>query len=198
MSKIWFSSDLHLNHFNIIKYTNRPFKSVEDMNETIIANHNAVVAPDDKWFHLGDFAMAGSGKASYFLSRLNGIKYMIAGNHDKRVLFKRDADFNIQIKDGVKNQVQWVKDYYEMWVDKQFVVLHHYAPRVWNASHKGGFYLYGHSHGSLPDDPNALSMDVGIDAIAMYKAVNGVKNPKDYRPISWDEVKEFMAKKNVC
>ena len=55
MGKYWFTADLHLGHFNIIKYTGRPFKSLKEMNETLIRNWNARVKPEDTVFNVGDF-----------------------------------------------------------------------------------------------------------------------------------------------
>ena len=75
------------------------------------------------------------------------------------------------------------------------IVLMHYAMRVWNKSHWGMWHLYGHSHGSLPEDPKSMSFDVGVDAIAKRYAVDGIINPDDYRPISYEEVKAIMEKK---
>lgn len=88
----WFSADYHLNHANIIRYCKRPFKNVEEMNKSIIKNHNARVKEGDMFFHIGDFCFrnspggkAGEGgvhKAEHFLGQLNGIKIMLKGNHD--------------------------------------------------------------------------------------------------------------------
>ena len=80
---IWFISDTHFDHNNIIKFTGldgnliRPgFSSIEEMNEHIIQKWNSVVMPDHKVYHLGDF-----GKLE-FAKRLNGHKRLILGNHD--------------------------------------------------------------------------------------------------------------------
>jgi calcineurin-like phosphoesterase family protein len=90
--KIWFTSDLHLGHTNIMKYCNRPFKTIEQMNETIIRNWNAKIHKHDIVFHLGDFCFKNTkgGKdgeglilsADKYLERLNGHITFIEGNHD--------------------------------------------------------------------------------------------------------------------
>ncbi len=89
----WFSSDLHFGHFNIIKYTNRPFKSLEDMNTTLIENWNSRVKEDDSVFDLGDFNFRNSPggkfgegtphKPKYFEEQLNGKIIHILGNHNR-------------------------------------------------------------------------------------------------------------------
>jgi calcineurin-like phosphoesterase family protein len=97
---------------------------------------------------------------------------LIWGNHDKR-LRKSKAFTDLFV---------WCKELAEIEVEDTKVVLCHFAMRTWNKSHKGAFHLYGHSHGSLPDDPNALSFDVGVDCWG-------------YQPVSWEQVKSKMAKK---
>lgn len=71
-SRVFFTSDTHFNHTNIIKFCSRPFKDVSHMNETIISNWNRVVGPDDIVFHLGDFCLGGSAEWINVLNRLNG------------------------------------------------------------------------------------------------------------------------------
>ena len=83
-NKVYFTSDTHFGHENIIKWCRRPYSSVEEMNEKLIENWNSVVGPDDIVFHLGDFAFGGSGLWKEVLSRLNGKKYLIIGNHDEK------------------------------------------------------------------------------------------------------------------
>ena len=65
---------------------------------------------------------------------------------------------------------------------EQMIVLFHYAMRTWNASHWGTYHLYGHSHGSLPDDINSLSFDIGVDC-------------HNYYPLNYAEVKAIMQRK---
>jgi calcineurin-like phosphoesterase family protein len=91
--KYWFTSDLHLGHANIIKYCHRPFKDIEEMNETIITNWNSRVKDGDLVFHVGDFCFKNSkggkpgegmqNKASHWRERLNGDIIFIKGNHDR-------------------------------------------------------------------------------------------------------------------
>ena len=80
--RVFFTSDTHFYHANIINFCGRPFKNVEVMNETLIANWNSVVGPDDIVFHLGDFCLGGSAEWTNILNRLNGKIYLIVGNHD--------------------------------------------------------------------------------------------------------------------
>lgn len=174
----WFSSDYHLGHANIIKYCNRPFNNADEMNKAIIANHNALIQPDDEWYHLGDFSAMGPGYTIEALKQLNGKKFMLLGNHDK--ILKKDevqqyftlipAEFEVTVQD--KNSS----------VGKQLIVLSHYAMRTWNKSHWDAWQLYGHSHGKLPDDPMLRSIDVGVDA-------------HQFRPIRYEEIRDIMAKK---
>ena len=80
---IYFISDTHFNHLNIIKYCNRPFNNVEEMNEAIIKNWNNIVSNEDTIYHLGDFALGTKESIIDIVNRLNGKKYLIRGNHDK-------------------------------------------------------------------------------------------------------------------
>jgi calcineurin-like phosphoesterase family protein len=88
MSKIWFTGDKHHNHINILKYDNRPFASIEQMNEKLILNHNEMVKNDDICYDLGDFSFKGGYQAgkqpyTYFLNQYSGRYVIIRGNHEK-------------------------------------------------------------------------------------------------------------------
>jgi len=80
--KIFVISDTHFNHKNIIEYTGRPFKTVEEMNKEMIKRWNNEVGKDDLVIHLGDFALGSKEEIKELKNRLNGIILLIRGNHD--------------------------------------------------------------------------------------------------------------------
>lgn len=177
MSKIYFTSDHHFGHKNIIKFSERPFKDVNEMDEILIQKWNEKVNPEDEVYHLGDVGLTSSGKLRKILDRLNGKIYLINGNHEKSA-------------QDCHTRFEWIKDYYELVVKddefergEQLIVLSHYAMRVWNASHWGAYHLYGHTHGTLSDDPTSRSFDIGVDCHNFY-------------PLSYEEVKAIMKTKS--
>lgn len=180
MGRIWFTSDMHYGHANIIKYANRPFKHVDEMDRTMIERWNQVVRPDDTVWVLGDVAFyKDTARTTSLIARLPGKKHLVWGNHDKQL--RKDAQFKAQflsVNDMTETTVQDPDGY----GGNQKIVLCHYALRTWNKSHFGSWSLYGHSHGSLPDDPHSLSVDIGVDCW-------------DFMPVSYDQVKDRMKRK---
>lgn len=79
----WFTSDTHFGHKRIIELCNRPFADVEEMNEAVVNNWNSVVAHDDEVYHLGDVALGPWVEWDSILTRLNGYKILVIGNHDR-------------------------------------------------------------------------------------------------------------------
>ncbi|MFK7937213.1 MAG: metallophosphoesterase, partial [Saprospiraceae bacterium] len=131
MKNIFFTSDHHFGHKNIIKFSNRPFASVEEMDEHLIRCWNEKVGADDEVYHLGDVGLCSAKKLNKILARLNGTIYLIKGNHEGAAL-------------ACANRFAWIKDYHELVVKdpehergEQFIALFHYAMRTWNASHWG-------------------------------------------------------------
>ena len=128
--QIWFTSDTHFLHTNIIRFSNRPFKDVNHMTEELIRAWNEVVGEDDDVYHLGDVSLGRADKTVTILNRLNGNIHLITGNHEKSVLDK----------EYTRNRFKWIKDYYELKVENQtiegnkpqLVVMCHYGMRVWN------------------------------------------------------------------
>lgn len=80
---LYFTADTHFDHTNVIKYCNRPFKNIDEMNNTIITNWNNTVMPQDTIYHLGDFAFAGTNRVQELINGLNGHIIFVRGNHDK-------------------------------------------------------------------------------------------------------------------
>lgn len=79
----FFTSDLHLGHARIIEFCNRPFNSVQHMNEEIVWRWNATVAPEDTVYILGDLAMGDLDDSLEVVARLSGNKILVPGNHDR-------------------------------------------------------------------------------------------------------------------
>ncbi|MCK5600330.1 metallophosphoesterase family protein [Candidatus Pacearchaeota archaeon] len=179
MSNIYFTSDTHFRHKNIIKFCNRPFKSIEEMNETIIENWNKTVSKGDTIYHLGDFGFGHPEDVRKIKERLNGNIEFIFGNHDKSSigLFK-PRRFMLDIRIG-----------------EQSIVMCHFAMRTWNKSHFNSWHLYGHSHGSL--EGYGKSFDVGVDAwnftpISFEKVKAEMeKRPDNFNVISDDKHKRY-------
>lgn len=154
----FYTSDLHLFHKNIIKYENRPFQSVEEMNQTIIDNWNQRVRDKDEIYILGDFAFCKGESANEVLSQLNGKKHLIVGNHDS---FLRDRQFDA-------SKFEWIRHYAEVKDSGYRVVLFHYPIAVWDCQHHGAVHLYGHVHSNTADHHPLLvnlqnAYNVGVD-----------------------------------
>jgi calcineurin-like phosphoesterase family protein len=90
MTLRFFTSDTHFGHKNIIKYSNRPFADVSHMNEALIENWNALVSPEDTVYHLGDVALGPWEDWDKVLTRLNGYKVLVVGNHER--IFKGEKE----------------------------------------------------------------------------------------------------------
>ena len=172
--EVLFTSDLHLDHKNILKYCpNRKFNSITEMNDGIISNWNSRVKSTDTVFVLGDFAFTNFRRMKEFRNQMNGTIHLILGNHD--------AEF----PEGLFASV---RDYREITVDGQMIVMSHYPFVVWNRSHRGSYNLHGHCHGTLPDDKHALRMDVGIDCHPKLMPFNTTEidnhmKQKDWKPV---------------
>lgn len=169
MSNIFVTSDQHYFHRNILKYCNRPFNSIEEMNEILIENYNKLVKPNDIVYHLGDFCFAGLQQAESVFNRLNGQKILIEGNHDSDACFKL--------------KWAWMKNYYELKTDKAKFVLFHYPMASWSGAYRNVIHLHGHCHHKL-GSKNLRRVDVGVDGPGY-----------NYAPISIDYILELI--KNV-
>lgn len=180
---VYFTSDLHFGHANIIKYCNRPYSSVEEMNIALIDNWNALVNPDDTVYLLGDVSFLPAAQTDGILNRLLGKIHLVKGNHDKPS--KLNLGRFASVSDILDTKVTGRLDNWHVsgGMLSKHIVMCHYAFKVWNGSHHGNWHLYGHSHGTLPDDPTSLSIDVGVDS-------------HGYKPLSFSELHAIMGRKN--
>ncbi|TPG15364.1 metallophosphoesterase family protein [Sphingomonas oligophenolica] len=145
---LFFTADKHFGDHRTINIQRRPFASVAEMDEALLARWNEAVGPDDDVWHLGDVARRSSDVAP-LLARLNGIKHLVRGNNDDP---------------ATGDAAGWVsvQDYAELTVDGVSLVLCHYPFRSWNGQHRRSINLHGHNHGRLK--PRQRQFDVGVDA----------------------------------
>ena len=146
----FFTSDSHFGDHRTINIWKRPFASVAEMDLVLEEAWNAAVAPEDEVWHLGDFARKPADVPA-LLGRLHGIKHLIRGNNDPA---------------GTAAAEGWasVRDYAELDLDGEKLVLCHYPFRSWNAQHRRALNLHGHSHGR--PEPMLRQHDVGVDVWA--------------------------------
>jgi calcineurin-like phosphoesterase family protein len=176
----FFTADLHFGHENVIKYAKRPFANAAEMDYALFENWCRVVTKHDTVYVLGDVALCHPDRAIALVRDLPGQKHLIFGNHDKRL--RKNGDFLDLFHSPFRDFAEIKVPDAALESGHQNITLCHYALRVWNKSHYGAWNLYGHSHGSLADDPNALSLDVGVDCW-------------NYTPVSYEMLKAKMAEK---
>jgi calcineurin-like phosphoesterase family protein len=213
---VWFTSDTHYGHKNICKGTTewtdeekygpnhspqstRDFDTLEQMNQALVDRINENVKENDVLYHLGDWSFGGLQNILEFRLQLNCKNiHLIFGNHDhhieKNSLFHESHSGPLKCRDLFST----VQHYKEISIDKQRIILSHYAMRVWNKSHHGSWMLYGHSHGTLPAyqsdirddrDYNFLdfkTMDVGVDT-------------NNLKPYNFEELRVIMDQRpSLC
>jgi calcineurin-like phosphoesterase family protein len=193
---IWFTSDQHFWHRNVIKYCNRPFETVEEMNEKLVQYWNELVLPDDTVYVLGDFSMAFR-PVEVYPKRMNGKKILIAGNHD----FCHPAHKNSRHEE---NRNKWIGNYIangfvevytqlELDIDGTKVLMCH-LPYLEENSKQDQRYpthrpidnglplLCGHVHNTWKDRKTSKGtpmVNVGVDVW-------------NFRPITFEEIKKLL------
>ena len=186
-SKIFFTSDTHFSHANIMKYCNRPFSTVEEMNETMIANWNRVVPEDGIVFHLGDFAFGGFPVWESVRARLNGKIILVIGNHD----MKQNLQNTVRLEKMFEHMAFQMK----VEIEGQKIYLNHFPFLCYSGSWRKGeslvWQLFGHVHSGRAnsaglDTPRLVYLfpsqyDVGVDG-------NG------FAPVSFYQIKEIISK----
>lgn len=170
MNDVYFSSDLHLGHKNIIPIADRPFKNVEQMNDTITENMFNIPAGSHLYL-LGDLAWNQQYLQTFLLQKPKGINiHWILGNHDKRCN-----------KEGLRKYFETVSRLKVIKVNDIEITLCHYPMLVWHRSYtKESWQLFGHIHKNT------------IDVPVMGKTANMNCEFWDYKPVSFEQLEEYM------
>lgn len=176
---VFFTSDTHFNHQNIILYCNRPFDTIEEMNEKLVQNWNERVPVDGIVFHCGDFALGGSEAWNKILPRLNGQIHLILGNHDIK-----------NFRQGYADNFASVQEQLTVDVGKRRLILTHFPllcyhgtwrteQNCWNVH--GHVHLCKNKYDNNGKDFERMKLafptqyDVGVDL-------------NDYTPMSFEEL----------
>ena len=197
---IFFTSDWHIGHQNVLKLSKRPFKDLDHMHKVLINNYNACVPVDGICYFLGDMGLCNAETLKGVISQLNGTKVLILGNHDKgtEAMYKLGFDVvlygaNIQIARNKGTMSHWPllgvyrentegmtgSDGSENWHGEKrdsrmrFTLVNH-----------GQFHLHGHIHspnGGRSDKIEGRQCDVGVDA-------------NKYMPISISKIESWISK----
>lgn len=170
---IYFTSDLHLGHKNILKLCNRPFSTIEEMDICLIENWNSRVTNNDTVYILGDLMFRNSVPPEEYLSKLKGKKHLIRGNHDRDWMKKVDID-----KYFVSNEnLSFISD------GKHRITICHYPMMSWPHMSTNGYMIFGHIHQNTDAiywpiiEQSELMLNAGVD-------ING------YKPVTFDEMVE--------
>ena len=157
---IWFTSDLHLNNTNIIKYEaeNRPFETVEEMNDTLIANWNERVKEEDTVYVLGDFIMGAADQVENLLSKLNGNIKLIRGNHDTNRKMVEYDRLGIEVKN-----IEYLTYKGRFFIMCHFPMTNEEFIRMIVEDNSEVVFLYGHIHGKAPKGYVNGTYHVGVD-----------------------------------
>lgn len=161
---IYFISDSHFFHFNIIRLAKRPFEDLNDMHEIMIKKWNEKIQPTDTVIHGGDFALGSKDNIKELLSRLNGYKILVKGNHDSSRKRMLECGFN---------------EVHKYWYDGEIFVFHYphknkLTPFYNEMYENCRIFLYGHVHNN-PHPKIKKGMNISAEVL-------------HYSPISRDEV----------
>jgi len=173
---IWFTADFHAGHANILRFCDRPFSTVQEMDAAIIERHNWLVGPGDTCYILGDFTLGGPEIAANYFRQLHGHLKVLPGDHDKRWLRGKNF-YSIDARVEILPPIHVLEIPVEGSKWPQTIVLCHWCLRTWPRSHFNSAHAFAHSHGRLP--PIGKSWDVGVDN-------------NDFWPVSLDQFNGIM------
>lgn len=186
-NKLWFMSDLHYNHENVIKFNRRPFENVKEMNWHIEQELITKVGPGDILFDMGDLFWKTDETTMKNVISLASPKewYKILGNHD---------NYNVYRKSYIGTLFTLLSDILEINVDHEGrnyrLTLCHYPMISWNGKARGTLMIHGHCHGNIDNintESTDLRVDVGFDGILAKKTGSFL--------IGFEDILEYMKEK---
>lgn len=197
--KIYFTSDWHIGHQNVLKFDERPFSNLEEMHEALIKNFNKYVPKHGITYFLGDMGLCSGGLLREVITQLNGTKILVRGNHDGNIYSMYNAGFDVVI------------DKAQMTVGKNILTMTHCplkgvfredttgmrgsdGTENWHGENRhenrfsiedfGQFHLHGHIHAGPANGKPVIDgrqMDVGVMG-------------NNYKPVSMSQVESWIAK----
>ena len=187
--KIFFTSDLHFGHENVIAFDGRPFDSVKEMNEELIRRWNLKVGKEDTVYVLGDLIWkTANNEAESILRQLNGEIVLIKGNHDTFIKNNRKAS----------SLLREVKEYDDICVAledgtiKRCILSHYYMP-LYNGHRLNAIHLHGHSHNTVENSIERYITDMLKRSGYNPQIYNVGCMLWNYEPVTLDEI---LARKN--
>lgn len=183
--EIWFSSDLHLDHANIIRFCDRPFTDVRQMNEELLEFHNKFVKPSDHWYNLGDVTLRRGGRLDreWFvreMKKYHGHKRLILGNHD-----------HLPIKTYMEAGFEKI---YGTWRGINDFILSHVPIHPASMS-SARANVHGHIHNNQPNSfPPVVRIEKRTQKVTYQPYVNISIEVTGYRPINLDELEQRIAR----
>lgn len=182
---LWFTSDTHFCHNNILRLCNRPWDNIDEHDKALIDNWNSVVNPDDTVFHLGDFVFGGAPKWKDIRQQLNGHIILIKGNHDdhslQQSLYSLFEDVVYQARIMIDGRTVYLNHF-------PFLCFAHSDPQIYNDSY--AINLFGHVHSRIGTN----GYDTGrLQYLYPTQYDVGVDN-NTYTPISWQNVDNIIKK----
>lgn len=174
---VYFISDTHFWHNPIVQYCNRPFSSIQDMNEKLIENWNNTVKDEDIVYFLGDFCLGNNNQAREICNRLKGYKIIVLGNHDDGGI---EHWLNIGFQEAYKEPIKFrfVNEKSEM---KEILLSH--VPQIIGSNQVN---IHGHIHDAkIENEYNGMNpknhINISVENIG-------------YTPISFDKIYQEYLK----
>lgn len=192
-SNIFFTSDLHIGHRNVIEFDKRPFRDLDHMHETLIANYNASVKHEDTCFFLGDIALGRSSDVEMVIAKLQGTKVLILGNHDKGSSAMKRMGFDVILNTAslvIAGRIVTLSHCPLRGVYRESVEAmkgaqpgEHWHGELRHSKYSledfGQFHLHGHTHKGPEERILGRQWDVGVRA-------------NSFRPVSISQVEKWI------